>query len=132
MRTWSLFQRAHLLVILGRDEELAALLPELDRLPPGVGADVRKRELKLARAFYADRTDDLPGPLALDEWSRDFAKSEGDSLIYLSWAAWRRGDEETARRVLADGLASMNIPLHRSQPKLHAWMDERRKAWSMV
>jgi hypothetical protein len=130
---WSRYQRAHLLVILGRDDERAALQSELDLAPAGVVRSVMKQELKLAQAFYGDRTDDLPGALTLVGWAEVAVarRSGGDELVYLAWAFWRRGDDELARRYGLEAAATMRIPLHRSQPKLHAWLEERCTEWSM-
>jgi tetratricopeptide (TPR) repeat protein len=94
--------------------------------------ELMRRGIALALAFEADAPESLPADEVLHEWARAalLRSKFGGSLISLSWAFHRRGDDDMARHLLAESTSRIPRPsLATAQPRLHAWAEERRAAW---
>jgi hypothetical protein len=124
--------RAQLLIVMGRREEVERSLPELDGAPSGEFFALARQQLQLALAFDADDAARLPDTLVLHEWARAalLRNRFGTLLVLLAWAFARRGDEDMARLCLGESVERTEHAFDRSNPKLHAWMEERRAAWA--
>ncbi|HEU4408516.1 MAG TPA: hypothetical protein VFS43_24855 [Polyangiaceae bacterium] len=131
--------RAAALARLGRLDEARRQRDEVATWARGRGARgefyaFMLESLELTIAVEADAPHELPDDATLHQWARGalLRTQYGEMLVSLAWAFHRRGDDAMARHLLAEAPSRMpRYSLHVTAPRLHAWAEERRAAWSL-
>jgi hypothetical protein len=133
------YLRAASLAALGRLDEARRQRDELTAWAQGRGGRgdyyaLLRESLELTIAFEADAPHELPDDATLHRWARSalLRTQFGEMLVSLAWAFHRRGDDSMARHLLAEAPSrTPRYSLHTTTPRLHAWAEERRAAWSI-
>jgi hypothetical protein len=105
---------------------------ELSAAPDGDYFRLARMLTDLTIAFHRGAADGLPDDL--HDWAREALEMNrfGHGLVLLSWAYGARGDQDMAAHLLReapDRLEASFLP--ECDPRLHAWMEEKRVAWKL-
>jgi tetratricopeptide (TPR) repeat protein len=126
------FSRAQLFAVKGELDKAVRVRTELAAAPDGDYFRLARMLTDLTIAFHRGSADGLPDDL--HDWAREALEMNrfGHGLVLLSWAYAARGDEDMAAHLLReapDRLEASFLP--ECDPKLHAWMEEKRAAWKL-
>ncbi len=124
--------RVEALVHLGRFPEARQARDAFPAASESEMATTLRRSAILSLAFHAGAPEELPDDATLHAWAREglSLSAFGGSLVLLSWAFHRRGDDDMARHLLWEAPSRMPCwPLEKYDPRLAAWMAERMKVW---
>jgi hypothetical protein len=124
--------RVLVLATMGRVDEAKRAREALGSGPGGEVAELAQPLLPLTLAFHADDAALVPDEETQHAWSRAalLRNHFGGVLYYLSWAAWKRGDDELAQHLLREAVPrTRTVEEDLSAPKLAAWRAARLAEW---
>ncbi|MCA9674026.1 MAG: hypothetical protein KC464_03210, partial [Myxococcales bacterium] len=122
--------RTMLLWELGERDRAEATMAELAATPPGAWYELRRRAVRLLRAYRLDDDRDLPDDDTLIDWAKGLLRRNHPfpDMALLAWVFERRGDADMVALLLGELAQRLPVPYERlvlMYPSLDPWLGPR-------